>query len=160
MSAQVHDNITPALYYLLNFNDFGASLVTLFHIMVVNNWFITCNMYCYVMGNNWPRLYFISFWALTVLIMLNLVIAFIIEIYDTVSQEIEVEYKRREFVLKLQKKFLNIEQDESTVVRSQSYQRNESRFEDIPELPENESEDKSADDIALEYRKTHLTVTA
>lgn len=92
--------------------------------------------------------------------MLNLVIAFIIEIYDTVSQEIEVEYKRREFVLKLQKKFLNIEQDESTVVRSQSYQRNESRFEDIPELPENESEDKSADDIALEYRKTHLTVTA
>ena len=160
MSAQVHDNITPALYYLLNFNDFGASLVTLFHIMVVNNWFITCNMYCYVMGNNWPRLYFISFWALTVLIMLNLVIAFIIEIYDTVSQEIEFEYKRGEFVLKLQKKFLNIEQDESTVVRSQSYQRNESRFEDIPELPENESEDRSADDIALEYRKTHLTETA
>ena len=101
VSSQVHDNTTPALYYLLNFNDFGASLVTLFHIMVVNNWYITCNMYCYVVGNNWPRMYFILFWALTVLIMLNLVIAFIIEIYDTVSQEIEVEYKRREFVLKL-----------------------------------------------------------
>lgn len=69
----------------MNFNDFGASLVTLFHIMVVNNWYVTCNMYCYVMGNKWPRLYFILFWALTVLIMLNLVIAFIIEIYDTVS---------------------------------------------------------------------------
>jgi hypothetical protein len=101
VSSQVYDNTTPALYYLLNFNDFGASLVTLFHIMVVNNWYVTCNMYCYVVGNNWPRMYFILFWALTVLIMLNLVIAFIIEIYDTVSQEIEVEYKRREFVLKL-----------------------------------------------------------
>lgn len=73
---------TPPLYYLMNFNDFGASLVTLFHIMVVNNWFITCDMYCYVMGNNWPRLYFISFWTITVLIVLNLVIAFVIDIYE------------------------------------------------------------------------------
>jgi len=72
----------PTLYYLMNFNDFGASLITLFHIMVINNWFVTCDMYCFVSGNNWPRLYFVSFLTISVWIMLNLVISFVIDIYD------------------------------------------------------------------------------
>ena len=53
-SAQVDDPNVPNLYYLMNFNDFGASLVTLFHIMVVNNWWLTCNMYIDISKNNWP----------------------------------------------------------------------------------------------------------
>lgn len=96
---------TPPLYYLMNFNDFGASLVTLFHILVVNNWMITCDMYCYVVGNNWPRLYFISFWTICVLIVLNLVISFVLDIYNTSSQQTEDEFKRREYVIQLRQKF-------------------------------------------------------
>ena len=38
------DTEIPALYYLMNFNDFGSSIVTLFHILVVNNWYITTDM--------------------------------------------------------------------------------------------------------------------
>lgn len=34
------------LYYLLNFNDFGMSLFTLFTVMVGNNWQVTCDFYC------------------------------------------------------------------------------------------------------------------
>lgn len=92
----------------MNFNDFGASIVTLFHIMIVNNWYLTCNMYCIVVGNNWPRVYFISFWFFTVLVLLNLVIAFVIEVYDSVSKESEEEFKRRKFLLDLSKKFNDI----------------------------------------------------
>ena len=80
-SSQIEDPDIPALYYLMNFNDFGASFVTLFHIMIVNNWFVTCDMFSDIVGNNWPRVYFISFWVFTVLIMLNLVISFVLEIY-------------------------------------------------------------------------------
>ena len=36
-------------YYLLNFNDFPSSLVTLFQQMVVNNWFVTVDMYVNIM---------------------------------------------------------------------------------------------------------------
>jgi len=39
------------LYYLLNFNSFLASWVTLFHFMVVNNWYVTIDMYQNVTGN-------------------------------------------------------------------------------------------------------------
>lgn len=94
----------------MNFNDFGASLVTLFHIMVVNNWFITCDMICLVMGSIWPRVYFVLFWICTVLIMLNLVISFVIEIYESASSETEAEFKRREYVIKLREKFREIDE--------------------------------------------------
>ena len=76
----------------MNFNDFGMSIITLFHIMVVNNWFITCNMYCDVVGSYYPQVYFISFWVVTVLIMLNLVIAFMIEIYEAANNETQEEF--------------------------------------------------------------------
>ena len=36
---------SPPLYFLLNFNDYASSLVTLFHYMVINNWFVTIEMY-------------------------------------------------------------------------------------------------------------------
>ena len=32
---------TPYFYYLMNFNSYGSSLITLFSFMVVNNWNIT-----------------------------------------------------------------------------------------------------------------------
>ena len=66
----------------MNFNDFGSSCVTLFAQMVVNNWYNTCNLCCDVIGANWPRAYFIAFWIATVLIMLNLVVSFVLEIYS------------------------------------------------------------------------------
>lgn len=45
--------------------------------------------------------------------------------------------------------------------RSHSVDRTQSRFgfEDIPELPENESEEQN-EEIVAEFRKTHLTETA
>ena len=39
---QAEDSGIPPLYYLINFNDFGMSMVTLFHMMIINNWVITC----------------------------------------------------------------------------------------------------------------------
>ena len=75
----------------MNFNDFCSSLITLFHIMVVNNWFITTDMYTDVVGNAYPRVFFFSFIMITVWIMLNIVISFVLEIHSTVSEAVEEE---------------------------------------------------------------------
>jgi two pore calcium channel protein len=82
----------PPLYYLMNFNDFPSCMVTLFHIMIVNNWYITCNMFVLVKGNNWPRCFFVAFWVIVVLIMLNLVISFILEIYSETEEDQKKKY--------------------------------------------------------------------
>ena len=89
----------------MNFNDFGASLVTLFAQMVVNNWYNTCDLMMIVTGARWPAMYFVSFWIIQVNVMLNLVIAFVMEIYNSVSEDISREYSRREYVLSLKDKF-------------------------------------------------------
>ena len=77
------------MYYLMNFNDFLASMITLFHILVINNWNQTTDMYCYVLKSDWPRVFFGAFWVLTVLIMLNIVISFVLETYSTTSEAVE-----------------------------------------------------------------------
>ena len=75
------------LYYLINFNDLYASMVTLFHILVVNNWNMTTEMYCVISGSMWPRVYFSTFWIICTLIMLNIVISFVLEIYGSIGDE-------------------------------------------------------------------------
>ena len=79
----------PYMYYLMNFNDFYASMMTLFHVIVINNWNNTTEMYCIVMGNNLPRIYFMSYWILAVLCSFNLVISFVLEIYSAVGEEVD-----------------------------------------------------------------------
>ena len=78
----------------MNFNDFGASMLTLFHIMVVNNWWVTCNMFTVISQSIVPQLFFISFWVLTVLIITNLVISNIIEIYDSVEDTVKTRFAK------------------------------------------------------------------
>ena len=78
----------PQFYYTMNFNDFGAGMIVLFHQMVVNNWFVTVDQYTAVMGEQnawWIRMYFVSFWICIVLIQLNILIAVVLEIFGSVA---------------------------------------------------------------------------
>ena len=85
------------LYYLMNFNDFGMSIITLFHLLVINNWFVTCDMYVQTIDKNISliRLYFISFWVVAVLIFLNLLISMVIEIYSSVESTVDQENNKQ-----------------------------------------------------------------
>ena len=46
-----NNDTTPDIWALINFNDFPSSLVTLFTLMVVNNWMITVEMYTILWGS-------------------------------------------------------------------------------------------------------------
>ena len=57
--------------------------------MVVNNWQETVEMYQNVTGfQRIPQLFFIVFWCCVVLILLNVLIALILEIYSSVEPEV------------------------------------------------------------------------
>lgn len=91
----------------MNFNDFASAIITLFALMVINNWYQTTNMLCAVVGNKWPRLFTFSFIMIIVWIMLSVLIAFVLEIHGAVSEEIEKEWKRREWVKNLKDGWTN-----------------------------------------------------
>lgn len=59
--------------------------------MVVNNWFVVVNMYCelYPKLTVLVRLFFVVFWITVVLLLMNIMIAIVLEIYDTLQPEIE-----------------------------------------------------------------------
>ena len=99
------DHSASNLYYLMNFNDLYASMITLFHILVVNNWNETTDLYCAITGNSWPRLYFTTFWVICTLIMLNIVISFVLEIYGSIEDEMEVEERKKALARRLMARF-------------------------------------------------------
>jgi len=78
-------------YYANNFNDMASGMVTLFELLVVNNWFVLAGGFAAAVGN-WALLYFVSFHLLCVCVCLNIVVAFIL---DTFIQVYEGSEDRR-----------------------------------------------------------------
>ena len=114
-SVQVNQISASNMYFLINFNDLYASMVTLFHILVVNNWNQTTDMYCVITGSNWPRFYFTTFWIICTLIMLNIVISFVLEIYGSIGDEISDDVRKRKLARQLIKYFKNDEDDDQLI---------------------------------------------
>ncbi|KAM5316756.1 two pore channel protein 2 isoform 2-T2 [Glossophaga mutica] len=65
-------------YWSNNFDDFAAALVTLWDIMVVNNWQVFLDAYQRLAGP-WSKVYFVLWWLLSSVIWVNLFLALILE---------------------------------------------------------------------------------
>ncbi|ESR60549.1 hypothetical protein CICLE_v10014388mg [Citrus x clementina] len=68
-------------YLLFNFNDYPNGMVTLFNLLVMGNWQVWMQSYKELTGTAWTLAYFVSFYLITVLLLLNLVIAFVLEAF-------------------------------------------------------------------------------
>jgi len=78
-----NDSSIPDNYPLINYNDLVSSFVTLFILIVVNNWFVIVQMYVDVNdGRSLYRLYFIVWYYFGVIIGLNIIVAFAIDMYS------------------------------------------------------------------------------
>lgn len=82
-------------------------MITLISFMVVNNWTIIVQVYIDITGSQMPIVYFMLFWIMVDLIILNLVIAVILEIYASVEEDITARFKKFENTNKLMKKYEN-----------------------------------------------------
>eukprot|EP00457_Paulinella_chromatophora_P003103 gb/GEZN01003108.1/.p1 GENE.gb/GEZN01003108.1/~~gb/GEZN01003108.1/.p1 ORF type:complete len:672 (+),score=65.15 gb/GEZN01003108.1/:175-2190(+) len=68
-------------YYANSMNDLAAAFVTLFEIMVINNWFVIVNGYAAVTTVAASRTFFISFYVISVLIVLNTTTVFVMDMF-------------------------------------------------------------------------------
>ena len=93
------------MYMMMNFNDFWAALLTLFQISVQNNWNNTTDIYTDISGSNWPRVYFVSYWVFSCMIVLNIVISFVLEIYSTVGDDIISDNLKLQYAKALMRMF-------------------------------------------------------
>lgn len=84
----------PSTYYLINMNDLMSAFVTLFAFTVINNWFVMANQFvCVKDGNILYLWYFIIFYYMVALIAINVVVSFVLDIYDSVqsSERVNIE---------------------------------------------------------------------
>lgn len=66
------------IYWGNNFNDMTSAMNVMFNLLVINNWTECEEGFEAVTGNKWVRFYFLAFHILGVILINNLVIAFVI----------------------------------------------------------------------------------
>jgi two pore calcium channel protein len=79
-------------YLLFNFNDYPNGMVTLFNLLVMGNWQVWMETYKDLTGTWWSITYFVSFYVITVLLLLNLIVAFVLEAFFT---ELDLEEEEK-----------------------------------------------------------------
>ena len=72
---------TSSHYEDFNFNDFSSAMVLLFNLLILNDWCTYMEAYVTLTGTRATRLFFLCFWVLAILYVLNIVVAFIIEAF-------------------------------------------------------------------------------
>jgi len=86
---QLQDSFFAASHYwALNFNDILSGFVTLFSIMIVNNWFVIAGA-CILVTTAYSAIFFICFFVIVNLIVLNILIALILESSQAVREELQ-----------------------------------------------------------------------
>ncbi|CAM6101096.1 unnamed protein product [Calypogeia fissa] len=82
-------------YFVHNFNDYPTGMVTLFNLLVMGNWQNWLETYAVLSPAWWAALYFLSFYVIAVLFLLNLIVAFVLEAFfaeiDIAEEVKEVE---------------------------------------------------------------------
>ncbi|KAL4585328.1 hypothetical protein LXL04_009946 [Taraxacum kok-saghyz] len=81
-------------YLVFNFNDYPNGMVTLFNLLVMGNWQAWMQSYATLSGSGWTYVYFISFYLVTVLLLLNLIVAFVLEAFFAESELEEEEHDK------------------------------------------------------------------
>lgn len=98
----IHDSSIPDNYYLMNFNDLMSSFITLFVLIVVNNWYVIVAMCVDIKnGNTLVRYFFVVFYYFGVIIGLNIIIAFAIDMYAAVKRLEDQTEENRKYLVQL-----------------------------------------------------------
>ena len=133
-------------YYANNFHDFGAALVVLWDIMVVNNWYVFLNGYLWMTGTAWAQLYFIAWWLVSVIVCVNLFVALVLEAFisrwERVQHQESAELYNSTFMT-------------SVVYDSYNYQQS-----DVQALLQEHLVEPHDADIMLELQKHHDMILA
>mmetsp|Transcript_28807 Transcript_28807/g.67030 ORF Transcript_28807/g.67030 Transcript_28807/m.67030 type:complete len:751 (+) Transcript_28807:123-2375(+) len=80
-----------ANYWAFNFNDFVSGMVTLFVLMVGNNWQVFAGAFIQASGSKWAAAFFVSFAVVSDLIVLNILMALILECSQSLREELQHE---------------------------------------------------------------------
>lgn len=90
-------DFAESAYWKMNFNDFNCAIATLFVLMVVNNWFVIAEALILVSGSRYMGAFFtVSFFIIVNLIVLNILMALILDCSGKVREELDIDVEKDE----------------------------------------------------------------
>ena len=74
-------------YIWLNFNDFASGLITLFTMMLFNNWQFIWYQFNYTLDDDdlTTNAFFLSFMLIASYVIINIIMAFTIDVYTSIE---------------------------------------------------------------------------
>lgn len=91
MPAVAQSSYGLSQYYMNRFDNIYLTVMTLFELMVVNNWNIIMEGYVAATGTEWTRLYFILWFLVIVIVVMNVCAGFIIDSYTLLKPKMAME---------------------------------------------------------------------
>ena len=79
------------LYVLNNMNCMGTAFVNLFELLIVNNWQVLVSLYTQATNTNWTRMFFITYYFFSVNVVLNICVAFVLDMFNSQREILEAE---------------------------------------------------------------------
>eukprot|EP00656_Telonema_subtile_P011056 TRINITY_DN15427_c0_g1_i2.p1 TRINITY_DN15427_c0_g1~~TRINITY_DN15427_c0_g1_i2.p1 ORF type:complete len:870 (-),score=172.04 TRINITY_DN15427_c0_g1_i2:50-2659(-) len=83
-----------AYYRDNNFNNFGRAFITLFELMVVNNWHVIVEGHVVAVGTRSLRLFFFVFNVISSIVVVNILVSIMIGMYGLVLDSTKQEFDR------------------------------------------------------------------
>ena len=100
----LHENELSNYYVYINFNDALTSFVSLFIMCVACGWSSVHAIFKQTTDSRYINIYFLCFYLLSGVLIINIIIAFIIDIYSGVLETHEKQVKEQEEAEKKKKK--------------------------------------------------------
>jgi hypothetical protein len=87
-------NFSSAGFWPLNFNDLPSGFVTLFALMIVNNWYEIAQGFMLATNSDIVSIYFVIFFVIVNLVVLNIVMALVIDCNSALEGLLQSEKER------------------------------------------------------------------
>ena len=97
-----------AQYYMNRFDNVYLTFMTLFELMVVNNWNIIMEGYVAATKTEWSRAYFIVWFLVIVVVVMNVCAGFIIDAYTMLKPKMSDEVRALDDILNETQRVINI----------------------------------------------------
>lgn len=76
-------------YWSFNFNDLSASMITLFMLMLGNNWYVSSDAFIRVTGTRWTAAYFILYFIVINVFLVHVLMALILDGTTVMTQHLK-----------------------------------------------------------------------
>lgn len=101
-------------YMWLNFNDFASGLLTLFSMMLFNNWqFIWAQFNFAIESDLITNGFFLTFMCVSQYVIINIIMAFVIDVYTSIEDQVRNEKEEKEALIILGMQEIQFQREEA-----------------------------------------------